>query len=83
MGSSAKCTTGTALDRAREDCAKTRCKSPIVMKIGSDAYMRAVDDADFPPSVVENAGRGLRFVSDERKIARKAENGSSKADAQN
>src|SRR5215218_6568386 len=41
---------GTALERARGIARRLSEKSPIVMKIGRDAYMRAVD-ADFRRSV--------------------------------
>lgn len=52
---------GTALDRAREIARKLAAKSPIVMKIGRDAFMRAVD-ADFRRSV-ENAAESFALVA--------------------
>ena len=51
----------TALDRAREIARKLAAKSPIVMKIGRDAFMRAVD-ADFRRSV-ENAAESFALVA--------------------
>lgn len=41
---------GTALERARAVAAKLAAKSPAVMKLGRDAYMRAID-ADYRRSV--------------------------------
>ena len=52
---------GTALERAREIARKLAAKSPIVMKIGRDAFMRAVD-ADFRRSV-ENAAESFALVA--------------------
>ena len=52
---------GTALDRAREIARKLAAKSPVVMKIGRDAFMRAVD-ADFRRSV-ENAAESFVVVA--------------------
>ena len=52
---------GTALDRAREIARRLAAKSPIVMKIGRDAFMRAVD-ADFRRSV-ENAAESFALVA--------------------
>lgn len=52
---------GTALARAREIARKLAAKSPIVMKIGRDAFMRAVD-ADFRRSV-ENTAEGFVVVA--------------------
>ena len=52
---------GTALDRAREIARRLAQKSPIVMKIGRDAFMRAVD-ADFRRSV-ENAAESFALVA--------------------
>src|SRR5262245_13218595 len=52
---------GTALDRARVIAQKLAAKSPIVMKIGRDAFMRAVD-ADFRRSV-ENAAESFALVA--------------------
>ena len=52
---------GTALDRAREIAEKFAAKSPIVMKIGRDAFMRALD-ADFRRSV-ENAAESFVVVA--------------------
>src|SRR6266404_7949032 len=53
--------TGTALDRAREIAQRLATKSPVVMKIGRDAFMRAVD-ADFRRSV-ENAAESFALVA--------------------
>ena len=52
---------GTALERAREIAGKLATKSPIVMKIGRDAFMRAVD-ADFRRSV-ENTAESFVMVA--------------------
>ena len=52
---------GTALDRAREIARRLAAKSPIVMKIGRDAFMRAID-ADFRRSV-ENAAESFALVA--------------------
>lgn len=52
---------GTALERAREIARKLAAKSPIVMKIGRDAFMRAMD-ADFRRSV-ENAAESFALVA--------------------
>ena len=52
---------GTALDRARVVAQQFAQKSPIVMKIGRDAFMRAVD-ADFRRSV-ENAAESFALVA--------------------
>ena len=52
---------GTALDRAREVARRLAGKSPIVMKIGRDAFMRAVD-ADYRRSV-ENAAESFALVA--------------------
>src|SRR3954451_6225945 len=52
---------GTALERALEIARKFTSKSPIVMKIGRDAFMRAVD-ADFRRSV-ENAAESFALVA--------------------
>jgi enoyl-CoA hydratase/carnithine racemase len=52
---------GTALDRAREVARRLAAKSPIVMKIGRDAFMRAVD-SDFRRSV-ENAAESFALVA--------------------
>ena len=52
---------GTALDRAREVARRFAAKSPVVMKIGRDAFMRAVD-ADFRRSV-ENAAESFALVA--------------------
>ncbi len=52
---------GTALDRAREVAGRFAAKSPIVMKIGRDAFMRAVD-ADYRRSV-ENAAESFALVA--------------------
>jgi len=52
---------GTALDRARVIARRFAEKSPVVMKIGRDAFMRAVD-ADFRRSV-ENAAESFALVA--------------------
>ena len=52
---------GTALDRACELAAKFATKSPIVMKLGRDAFMRAVD-ADYRRSV-ENMAETFAVVA--------------------
>ena len=52
---------GTALDRARAIAQKLAAKSPIVMKLGRDAFMRAVD-ADYRRSV-ENAAETFAVVA--------------------
>ena len=52
---------GTALERAREIARKLAAKSPIVMKIGRDAFMRAMD-SDFRRSV-ENAAESFALVA--------------------
>jgi enoyl-CoA hydratase len=52
---------GTALERAGEIARKLAAKSPIVMKIGRDAFMRAVD-SDFRRSV-ENAAESFALVA--------------------
>jgi enoyl-CoA hydratase len=52
---------GTALDRAREIARKLAAKSPVVMKIGRDAFMRAVD-ADYRRAV-ENAAESFALVA--------------------
>ncbi len=52
---------GTARDRALEVAAKLAAKSPIVMKLGRDAFMRAVD-ADFRRSV-ENAAETFALIA--------------------
>ena len=52
---------GTALDRAREVAQRLAAKSPIVMKIGRDAFMRAVD-ADYRRAV-ENAAESFALVA--------------------
>jgi enoyl-CoA hydratase len=52
---------GTALDRARVIAQRFAEKSPIVMKIGRDAFMRAVD-TDFRRSV-ENAAESFALVA--------------------
>ena len=48
-------------ERAREIARKLAAKSPIVMKIGRDAFMRAVD-ADFRRAV-ENAAESFALVA--------------------
>jgi enoyl-CoA hydratase/carnithine racemase len=55
---------GTALDRAREIATRLAAKSPIIMKIGRDAFMRAVD-ADFRRSV-ENAAESFALIATTR-----------------
>jgi enoyl-CoA hydratase len=52
---------GTALDRARQVARRLAAKSPIVMKIGRDAFMRAVD-ADYRRAV-ENAAESFALVA--------------------
>jgi enoyl-CoA hydratase len=52
---------GLIPDRAREIARRLAAKSPIVMKIGRDAFMRAVD-ADFRRSV-ENAAESFALVA--------------------
>ena len=52
---------GTALERAREVARRLAAKSPVIMKIGRDAFMRAVD-ADFRRSV-ENAAESFALVA--------------------
>jgi enoyl-CoA hydratase/carnithine racemase len=52
---------GTALDRAREVSGRLAAKSPVIMKIGRDAFMRAID-ADFRRSV-ENAAESFALVA--------------------
>lgn len=53
---------GTALDRARAIAQKLAAKSPIVMRLGRDAFMRAVD-ADYRRSV-EHAAETFALVAD-------------------
>jgi enoyl-CoA hydratase len=52
---------GTALDRAREVAKRLAAKSPIVTKIGRDAFMRAVD-ADYRRAV-EHAAESFALVA--------------------
>ena len=52
---------GTALDRARTIALRLAEKSPIVMKIGRDAFMRAVD-ADYRRAI-ENAAESFALVA--------------------
>ena len=52
---------GAALDRAREVAQRLAAKSPVVMKIGRDAFMRAVD-ADYRRAV-ENAAESFALVA--------------------
>lgn len=52
---------GTALDRARDIARQLATKSPVVMKIGRDAFMRAVD-ADYRRAV-ENAAESFALVA--------------------
>ena len=52
---------GTALDRARDIARRLATKSPVVMKIGRDAFMRAVD-ADYRRAV-ENAAESFALVA--------------------
>jgi enoyl-CoA hydratase/carnithine racemase len=52
---------GTALDRAREIARRLAAKSPIVKRIGRDAFMRAVD-ADYRRAI-ENAAESFALVA--------------------
>ena len=52
---------GTALERARAIALRFAAKSPVVMKIGRDAFMRAVD-TDYRRSV-ENAAESFALVA--------------------
>jgi enoyl-CoA hydratase len=52
---------GTAMDRAREIARRLAAKSSVIMKIGRDAFMRAID-ADFRRSV-ENAAESFALVA--------------------
>lgn len=52
---------GTALDRARAIARRFAEKSPIIMKIGRDAFMRAVD-ADYRRGI-ENAAESFALVA--------------------
>src|SRR3984893_8951377 len=52
---------GTALDHARAIARRLAAKSPVIMKIGRDAFMRAID-ADFRRSV-ENAAESFALVA--------------------
>jgi enoyl-CoA hydratase/carnithine racemase len=52
---------GAALARAREVARRLAAKSPVVMKIGRDAFMRAVD-ADYRRAV-ENAAESFALVA--------------------
>jgi enoyl-CoA hydratase len=52
---------GTALDRTRAVARRFAEKSPIVMKIGSDAFMRAVD-ADYRRAI-EHAAESFALVA--------------------
>jgi enoyl-CoA hydratase/carnithine racemase len=52
---------GTALDRARVIAQRFAEKSPIIMKIGHDAYMRAVD-TDYRRAI-ENAAESFALVA--------------------
>ena len=52
---------GTALDRARSIARRFAEKSPIVMKIGRDAFMRAVD-TDYRRAI-ENAAESFALVA--------------------
>ena len=52
---------GTALDRARAIAQRLAQKSPVVMKIGRDAFMRAMD-ADYRRAV-ENAAESFALVA--------------------
>ena len=53
---------GAALDRARAIAAKLAEKSPIVMKLGRDAFMRAVD-TDYRRSI-ENVAETFALIAD-------------------
>lgn len=52
---------GTALDRARQIARRLAAKSPIVMKIARDAFMRAFD-ADYRRAI-ENAAESFALVA--------------------
>jgi enoyl-CoA hydratase/carnithine racemase len=55
---------GAALDRARAVALRFAEKSPIVMKIGRDAFMRAVD-ADYRRAI-EHAAESFALVATTR-----------------
>jgi enoyl-CoA hydratase/carnithine racemase len=52
---------GTARERAREVARRLAAKSPVIMKIGRDAFMRAID-SDFRRSV-ENAAESFALIA--------------------
>jgi enoyl-CoA hydratase/carnithine racemase len=52
---------GTARERARELCGRFKEKSPVVMKLGRDAFLRAVD-ADYRRAI-ENAAETFAIVA--------------------
>jgi len=52
---------GTALDRARAIARRLAAKSPVIMKIGRDAFMRAID-SDFRRAV-ENAAESFALIA--------------------
>ena len=54
--------TGTALGRAREIAVKLAAKSPIVMRLGRDAFMRACD-TDYRRSI-ENVAETFALIAD-------------------
>ena len=61
---------GTALERAREIARRFAAKSPIVMKIGRDAFMRAMD-ADYRRAIevalAKNQQRSPQFAAEHAK----------------
>jgi enoyl-CoA hydratase len=59
---------GTALDRAREVSWRLAAKSSSIMKIGRDAFMRAID-AELRRSV-ENCRRELCSRRDHRRLSK-------------
>ena len=72
---------GTALDRAREIARRLAAKSPIVMKIGRDAFMRAVD-ADYR-RVGRECGRELCACREHGRLSGRARTPSSKSGRRN
>ena len=70
---------GTALERAREIARNLAAKSPIVMKIGRDAFMRAVD-ADFR-RVGRKRGRELCAGRNDGRLSGRLERVRREADA--
>lgn len=71
---------GTALERAREVAGKFAAKSSIVMKIGRDAFVRAVD-ADFRP-LGRECRRELCARRDDGRLSGRAECVRREADAE-